>query len=377
VTQSTTPRPCGLELDKRRGAWRAEIAVRIQELRHRLELVAAEPAPAPPQPAPVEETVVSKTAGTRVTVQLEEVRPPPRRLDPEVRAAHVKAAEQALGDACTAIDEIDLPARLRAWWTGTHVTAGWESVHIAAAELVDLEPDEDVRAGLPRLLTWLGEVMPAGEERTRYERELRAFADGTKPLDRTVVRQAQRDTITANNEKHANLRALRNQLALVSAALAALLLTLGVWHAVNPDVVTLCGTTPADAAAKAGAAAKRCLDGSASRGFDVLEVELIGAIGGLLSIAFGLGGATTPPSRYNPRPQQALLKPVAGAATGLIGVMLVQSNIVIAPTSEASETLLLAYAAIFGFAQQLLTRFVDKRASTLLGEKEPAKRAEA
>jgi hypothetical protein len=229
-----------------------------------------------------------------------------------------------------------------------------------------------VRASLPRLIAWIQQVMPTGDSQTRYERQLTDFMDKTSELDRTVVDQAYQDAIRANNEKHANLRVFRNLLAVVTAALAVLLVGLAVWHALNVNFVSLCGNvTPAAQTTGAAATAnpaRRCIDDSKSRAFDVAEIELIGAIGGLLSIAFGLGSVETPPSRYNPRPQQAALKPVAGAATGLIGVLLIQSDILIAPASTTSESLLLAYAAIFGFAQQLLTQFVDKRAGKLLGD---------
>ena len=93
---------------------------------------------------------------------------------------------------------------------------------------------------------------------------------------------------------------------------------------------------------------------------DVAEIQVVGALGGLLSIAFGLGKIGTPPPRYNPRPAQAALKPVAGAATALVGVLLIQAG------SPASQSLLLAYAAAFGFGQRLLTQLVDQRASKLL-----------
>jgi hypothetical protein len=65
-----------------------------------------------------------------------------------VRRARMKAAQQALDHARKAIASLDKGARLRAWWTGTHLTAGWDSVHDAEAELVNLEREESVRAAL-------------------------------------------------------------------------------------------------------------------------------------------------------------------------------------------------------------------------------------
>lgn len=348
--------------------------MRIRELAHRIEVVEKDSAPAAPQPGTArDETFTAATDTTVVTVHVKESRPLAAGAPSAVRTAHLQAAKLALADSARAIADMTRWKRLRAWWTGTAVTAGWESVHDAEAELVNVEREDEVRASLPRLLAWIQQVMPSGDQRTRYEQQLTDFMNSAKPLDVTAVEQAYQDVIRANNEKHANLRAFRNLLAGVTAVLAATLVALAVWHALNVNFVSLCGrpATPSQTTgptATAGTPSRRCLTGPKPTARDIAEIELVGAIGGLLSIAFGLGSVETPPSRYNPRPQQGALKPAAGAATALIGVLLVQSGVLIAPAASASESLLLAYAAIFGFAQQLLTQFVDKRAGKLLGD---------
>ncbi|MDX6664200.1 MAG: hypothetical protein QOG68_406, partial [Solirubrobacteraceae bacterium] len=243
------------------------------------------------------------------------------------------------------------------------VTLAWESVHAAEGELIEVESEAAVRSNLPHLVAWMAEVLEKSPQRDGYESALNAFADGTKPLNRTLIRQAHRDVTLANNERHASLRTFRNLLIAATGVLAALLFALALWHAINHQVVSLCGGPQTGARA-----ARTCLSGPAPAGRDIFVVELIGAIAGMLSVAFALGALKTPPSRYNVRAAQAALKPVAGAATALIGVLLVQSHILIAPaTSTSGESLLLAYAAVFGFSQQLLTQFVDKRAGALLG----------
>jgi hypothetical protein len=99
----------------------------------------------------------------------------------------------------------------------------------------------------------------------------------------------------------------------------------------------------------------------------VLEVLVVGMVGGLLSAAFSLSNLKEPPSRYSLRAPQMLLKPVAGAGTGLLGVLLVQGDVLVSPAAR-TEAALIAYAALFGFAQHLLTRFVDSQATRLLDE---------
>lgn len=312
---------------------------------------------------PVSQDVEVSTATFKVRVDVTVAPRPSAALPSKVRAAHTSAVCEALQAAGKAICPPGPWKRTWAWWTGTAVTAAWGAVHHAEAGLVPVEDDAAVRTSLPPLLAWVQEVVPSGDQRARYERELAGFMNASLPLDRTVVAQAYQDAIRANNDKHANLRAFRNLLALVTGGLFVLVVAFGIMHALDVDFVSLC----ANPAAASKTATAPCLLGSHPHPRDVGEVELIGALGGLLSIAFGLGDSGPPPSRYNPRPQQAMLKPVAGAATALIGVLVIQSGILVAPVTSVSEPLLLAYAAVFGFAQQLLTQFIDRRAGTLLG----------
>ncbi|MFZ2051076.1 MAG: hypothetical protein WAU69_09135 [Solirubrobacteraceae bacterium] len=367
-----------------RGAWRTEVDLRVRELRSRLKAAEAgegtqgvehqnasaaasgsENAPATAQ------RLQTSTRGALVTVDVHEVATePPPPLPQKVHEARIAAIEEAIEHATEAIRDASITQRLAEWWTGSAITAGWESVHTAEAELVDVESEADVRASLPHLVAWLSQVMPTGEPRKRYEGELGSYIEASKPLDRTTVRLIYKDVVKANNESKANLRAFRNLLTVLTGVLALLLVVVAIWHAINPEFVSLCSTSGSGASS-----ATTCISGSSPRGQDVLAVELLGAIGGLLSLAVAFSGSTeTPPSRYNVRPQQAALKVVAGGATGLIGVLIVQSGIIVSPaTQTSSEALFLVYAAVFGFSQQLFTKFVDKRAESLLGESEEKK----
>jgi hypothetical protein len=306
------------------GIWRAEVDVRRRELEHRRRVSAAIPAKAAHAPA-------------------------------EVRKVHLEAIDEALEAAQEAVSS---PSRLRAWWTGTAITRAWESVHEAEGELLEVEDDDAVRRVIPRLESWMDEVVTDGDIRKRLMPRLAAFADGSKALDRTIVREAHALVTRANNERHASQRTFRNQIISAAVGLFVLLVTLAIWHAVDRNALTLCSTTDKT---------RLCLAGSTPAARDVALVELVGAIAGLLSVAFALSSTKDTPARYNFRGAQAALKPVAGAATALFGVLLIQSQLLVAPAKEKSEALLVAYAALFGFSQQLFTRFVDKKAVELLG----------
>lgn len=312
----------------KRGIWRTEVEVRIGELRSRLKIAS------------------SASAEHR----------PEGQSDAE-REQLTKAVESCLERAGDAVGRDRTPLRyVDAWWSGTSMTTGWESIHEAELHLLSLEREEDAKTTLPWLLTWVHRAMDRGWGKSHHEKSLRDQIDKGS-LDRTQARQALRDVVVANNARYANLRAFRNNLVLVTSLLALLVAAICVWHAIDPSILSLCSQEGDETS---------CLTGSSPRGADVALVALIGALGGMLAIAFGLAKTKTPPSRYDPKAWLGVLKPVAGAATALVAVVLIQADVLLGPGSDPSEMLLLGYAAIFGFSQQLLTQFVDKRAESLI-----------
>ena len=307
--------------------WRTEIALRVSELRHRLDAVCA--------PAAV--------------------------ADPALRACHVAATREALADAEAAIvlrrGAGSWWPRVHAWWTGQTITAAWESVHRAEAELVEISSDADALAALPKLRAWMRQVLTDRDELACYEK---AFDEAVRAeaIDRTILRQAYQDTIAANVDWHSSMRTFRNILFSVAAVLALLLLGLAIWHAASPDVISLCRTV----------SGRTICFGEREQpaGHALLLILLMGAIGGLLSSAFLLGRMESAPSRYNLLIPQLTLKAVTGAATALAGVILIESHVIVAPVGGLSTAVLLAYALLFGFSQQLLTQYVDRRGVDLL-----------
>lgn len=73
------------------------------------------------------------------------------------------------------------------------------------------------------------------------------------------------------------------------------------------------------------------------------------------------------PSPYSLAGQQLLVKLVAGPLFAVIGILLVQSELLdrMRPF-ETFGAVVLVFAAIFGGSQQLLTGFIDRRANRVL-----------
>jgi hypothetical protein len=303
------------DFQPRQGIWQAEVIGRADELRGRLEMArgAAGAAPGPQE-------VATFGAVTRSLTNAE------------------KAAGPAKG-------------RLKAWWSGAAITEAWESIHHAELALLTVEPERDARGILPRLLAWIESAIEDPKRLARHEKELAAQIEGGA-FEPVRVRAALMDVIAANRDRYANLRVFRNILISVTALLATLVIVVITWHAANPDFLSLCPE-----------GATTCLSGPPKA--EVALVALLGAIGGSLALAFGLSESERAPSRYDPKVWLAFLKPVTGAVTAILGVIFIQAEFVVKPAGE-SPYLLLVYAILFGFSQQLFTRVADRRAEALI-----------
>lgn len=280
-------------------------------------------------------------------------------LTAAVRDQHAAATQRSLDAAVATIVARHRPwRRVCEWASGEAITAAWESVHQAERELAAIETDAEALSALPQLRSWMGQVMSDRDLLRSYEQTFDDAVRAHRAPDRSTLRQAYQDAITANVDWHSGLRAFRNTLFCLGALLALLLVGLGVWHVINAGVVPLCSAD----------SRPTCFgtSGTSSPARAIFEIELVGMIGGLLGTAFLLGRMEQAPSRYNLLAPQIALKAVGGAATALIGVVLVESELIVAPAGGRSTAVLLAYAALFGFSQQLLTQFVDRRASDLL-----------
>jgi hypothetical protein len=302
------------------GAWRAEVSARMGELEDRVKAVPVDPK------RPYRETV-------RATV------------DDELNRAFTAMTRDR--------------STIRAWWSGASITKAWEAIHNAELALLQIESKRATLATAPRLLAWVEKAMDEGDPKKAHVAVLKAEAEkkeGDSP-DRLKIRAVLMDVIAANRQRYEAVRVFRNNLILVTFALAICLLGLATWHSVNHHILQLCTE-------KKGVAAE-CLNGKEPSSSDVWLVLAMGVLGGLLGIAFRLSN-NDEASRFDPKAWQRLLKPVTGAATGLVAVLILVSGIVAQPVTHPTRADFLVYAVIFGFSQQLLTKFVDARAESLI-----------
>ncbi|MFJ4840456.1 hypothetical protein [Streptomyces sp. NPDC088746] len=99
---------------------------------------------------------------------------------------------------------------------------------------------------------------------------------------------------------------------------------------------------------------------------DYVVIEVVGLVAAGVAAAMALRkirGTSTP---YPIPVASALLKLPAGALTAVLGLLLMRGNFVPGLSSLDSSAQIIAWAVVFGYSQELLTKFVDRRGQMVL-----------
>src|SRR5215475_9125078 len=206
----------------------------------------------------------------------------------------------------------------------------------------------------------------------------RAAAGGMHSCDPAVVRaalkQAMEVSYDASDEEYVRLRNFRNIILGTAAILAVFTGLLLFLVARSPQAMPLCftpsvtGATTPTGGAQEQQARQVCPSGNQQQptSGDVLIIAGLGAVGGgfgaLVAIR-NLRGSSTP---YAVPMALAVLKVPSGALTAVIGMLLLAGSFVPGLSNLVSQRQILAYALVFGSAQQIITRLADDRAQTIM-----------
>ena len=273
-----------------------------------------------------------------------------------------------------------LMLKLKLYYSGARIERCWSAIHSASAALFMAYPETELPAQAARLrgllsalpdLDWqlalvtdiINELKQQQRSAGSKESKAPEVREEEVSVMRARLRQIHLDAMDASSSLQIEARTLRNALLVASGALLAVLLLLGFMHIFNSCIFKIC-TTVNDHTV--------CPGGGSAHSVDVFTVELAGMLGGLLSAVIPLATGERIKTPYRVFNHQMLLKILAGAATALAGVLLVQSH-VISQIKFGSSATLLGYAVFFGFSQQVLTGLIDKRANELGRETPTAK----
>jgi hypothetical protein len=194
------------------------------------------------------------------------------------------------------------------------------------------------------------------------------------------------------DQQQDRIRGFRNIVLTATVGLMFLVVILCLVGAVKPDALPLCfgpqpttpapGETPAPIQGPTGTACPSeeapPTPGTRPRRLpapgDISLVALVGLLGGGLSAAVSirhLQGSSTP---YDIPVTLSLLKLPCGALSAIVGLLLIRGEFVPGLSQLDNQPQILAYAFLFGIAQQLVTRLVDRQAQDILSKlpnKEP------
>jgi len=262
-----------------------------------------------------------------------------------------------------ALREDPRPRRFQNWWRGILVEAAYLNLHTARAQIVDLYDENELRAEIPTALARAQATMHRDDpRRTTAEKLLRAENLQVERA-RPVLRRLISDSYEKADLEHAQLRSFRNILLLSALSILVLIaatVAVVVWH---PDWMPMCfdTTNPTGKACPTSHGAT-----ATGRGADIIMVALLGALGGALTASLSirnLKGTSTP---YDVPVALAMLKVPLGAFTAILALVAIHGSFVPGLTNLDSQEQILAYALVFGFAQQALSRLLDQRAQTLM-----------
>lgn len=249
------------------------------------------------------------------------------------------------------------PTRWSNWWCGTLVEAAYESLHAAEALLVSLYDDAEVDAEVPDAIARVEAGVHRDDPRRLAVRSLADMRSG--PRKRAALRRAVTIGFEAVDRRHAQVRSFRNIVLLTSLLVTALMAAVGVVLTLSPEAVPLCF--------KDAASPLACPSGGSDPGpLDIWVVMLLGLLGGALAAAVSIRtirGTSTP---YDVPVALACLKVPAGAATAVAALIFIRGEFVPGLSALDNQEQILAYALVFGYAQQLLTKLIDRQAQDVL-----------
>ena len=330
----------------------------------------------------------------------------------EATTRHLTAARRAAGVTKDSSAELRLARRYRLVnaWTGAAVEGAFVNLHAAEVVLANLYDEQEINSRVPDVLARMRTCLPADDERRiRAETLFGAQANGTAPAAtarqrwrngrsngrhqvhrlsgqnggpvtlaerRAGLRDAMRVSYDAADELHTRVRSFRNVLIVSAVVLSLLVLAVCAVGILWPKVIPLCfqpsftapGAPPQPNSIEQAQsfACPSSTGRSVPRSGDVPIVALMGLLGGALSATFGiqkLRGTSTP---YAIPVALSFMKLPAGALTGIVGLVLVHGEFIPGLSELDSQGQILAYAVVLGVAQHLFTRFVDRRAETVL-----------
>ena len=249
------------------------------------------------------------------------------------------------------------PLRFRSWWRGTLIEAAYQNLHAAESEIVALYNECELEAEFPEAIGRVEASLNRDDPRRTYAK---TAGTGTLERQRAQLRKLIEVGHGAIDHQHSRLRSFRNVVLMTALLIGFLVVLFIIFVTTYPEVLPLCFEPSA-------AGEQICPAGAdAPSAADVKVIALLGLLGGALAAAVSIRNMKGTSTPYDIPVALALLKVTAGSLTAIGAIIAIRGQFVPGLSDLDSQGQILAYALVFGYAQQLLTGLIDRRAQSLL-----------
>lgn len=259
--------------------------------------------------------------------------------------------------------------RVRSALFGSRIDAAEINLNAGEALVARYTGDEEIKAHLPRLLSQVERCFPPHDPR-RVEAVRGLVPLHTPPASaigagrRRLYMQTLRSVNEVAQQQLTRVRSFRNKVGLWTFILLVIAVVLGLIGAKWPSAVQTC-FHPQPAPGQLPEVPCPAGQGRPTGG-DISLVLVLGVLGAALSVAVGLRSARQTSSPYGVAGVLLLMKLPCGALTALAGLLLIRGGFVPGFSAIDTQEQIIAYAVLFGFAQQLITRLVDDKGREVL-----------
>jgi hypothetical protein len=282
------------------------------------------------------------------------------------------------------------PGRPRWGRFGASIDTIETNIHAAVCLMLRYMPLQYLRGWLPELSALVQAHLPAQDpRRTAVEEILQGIRDEKKdkapiasasPGEEQTLDESKREAIItathaaleAQEQEYVRVRSFRNIAYGGTLCLTLLAVILGVVMAVNPTLAPLCFQAESQTVCPTGSEPNPAQLDSAgviarlASSADYFVIELVGLISAAVAATISLRqhhGTSIP---FSIPLALALLKLPTGALTAVLGLLLMRGEFIPGLSALDTSAQIIAWAVVFGYAQQLFTRPVDERGQAIL-----------
>jgi hypothetical protein len=325
---------------------------------------------------------------------------------------HVEAARQAATAA-----KLEPRKRFRFLRHGSLTERAMSNLDAAEALLLNFAPPDYVLGQIPSLLRHVqSHLAPSDPRRQDFERIAQRLGakDSDHPLlspnneqgpleriklieeERGKIVTATRAASSAALREQVRVRSFRNILVVTTLAMTLLAIGMALIGFLSPTMIPMCfapeesgqavvvcptaQSAPFTTSRQSGTNTLQDIDDEVRRTatpYDLLVVELVGLAAAAIAAAAAIRGIRGSSERYGLPVALAALKLPTGAVTAFLGVLLMRGQFVPGLSALDTSAQIVAWALVFGYAQQLFTRLVDRQGQTVLDSVRGASNAES